>query len=86
MGGHGDERVTEALAAPGDRCLGEREERTAAGVAEEHHRVGAPAAHLGHGSLDVGDALLVQEVGVVVHVAPGDAEHRVAGGRERGQA
>ena len=64
--------------------LAQRHQRSAAAVAEQHDRLGAPAAHEGGGRGDVDDALLVEAVGVVVLVAGAEAQHAVAGmGEER---
>ena len=63
--------------------VGQRHQRPAAGVAEQHDGLGAPARISSYGRLHVDDALLVQAVGVVAHVAGAEAEHRVAGGGQQ---
>ena len=77
VGGHADPAVADAPLG-----VGQRHQRAAAGVAEQHDGLGAPPAHLGRDGLDVDDARLVQAVGVVAHVAGAEAARRVA---RRGQ-
>ncbi len=76
--GHADPRVTAAVLG-----VRERHQRTAAAVAEQHDRVGASLADPRHRSCDVGRGGLVEAVDVVVEVAGGEAEYRVARGREQ---
>ena len=78
MRGHADPAVADA-----ELGVGHRHQRSAAGVAEQHDRLGAAPHHLVVRGLDVDDARLVEAVGVVVHVARAEPEHRVSRGGEQ---
>ncbi len=78
VGGHADPAVADP-----ELGVGERHQRAAAGVAEQHDGLRAPAHHLVVRGVDVDDALLVQAIGVVVHVSGGEPQDGVPGGRQQ---
>ncbi len=79
----GDEGIAEVAAVTLGGRLGLGHQRTAAGVAEQHHRLRPPGPHGPHRSLHVDGRQIVLAVHVVVDVAGGEPEGGVAGGGEQ---
>jgi len=84
MRGQGDEGIAERCSLASGGGLAQRHEGTASAVAQHHDRLGPAPAEFGDGSVYIDDATVVKAIGVVVHVAGGESEYRVASGGQEG--